>query len=269
MAELKGRRFGSLLGWPLALGAGFSGLLIWLLQTLSGAAAGSLPAPGRGASFAAALGFWLHSGWYALPVVLSVLFLSLAAAALLSGLVLFGPQPFETVLRRLHELGAAIPPLLLLMLWQLAENEPSRIGFIAAISSVFAVEIAQLLAERGRKLERSYVDRPEAVGARWQRFLKDSLVELRAQLATQAALVASAVFTLDAALSFFGLGVRGMPTWSSLIGTAARVGNVSATAVVLAFAGCFATVLGAYRLLSLEPDDAPPSRASSPPEAGR
>jgi ABC-type dipeptide/oligopeptide/nickel transport system permease subunit len=249
------RRSGSLLGWPLALGAGCSGFVVWLLQTVTGAALGTLEAPNREASFGAAFGFFLHAGAYALPVVLAVLFLSLVAGAALSGIVLFGPQPFEAVLRRLHELGAAIPPLLLLMLWRIAEPNPSRIGFIAALSCVFAVEIAQLLAETGRRLERTYDDRGEAVGARWQRFLTNSVVELRSQLATQAALVAGAVFALDAALSFIGLGVRGMPTWGSLIGAAAQLGNVAPSAVVLALGGCFATVIGAYRLLSIQSND--------------
>jgi ABC-type dipeptide/oligopeptide/nickel transport system permease subunit len=243
----------ALSGWPLALGAGVVGFLIWSLQTATGAASNQLATPGSSESLGAALVFWVHSGWYALPIVFAVLFASLVTGAALSGLVVFGPSPFGTLLARLNELGGAVPAVLVLMLWRVGGDTATRVGFVVLLSGLFAIEIAQLLSETGRRIERTTLAPDSTVAPRWRDLLQHSVHELRAQLATQAALVSSAVFGLDAALSFVGLGLDGMPTWGVVIGEAARSEDVATSVVALSLVGSLATVIGAHQLLSRSP----------------
>jgi hypothetical protein len=51
------------LGWPLALGAGTLGFLIWTLQAGTGALDSHATTPNADASLWEALGYWLHAGW--------------------------------------------------------------------------------------------------------------------------------------------------------------------------------------------------------------
>lgn len=238
------------LGGPLALALGTLGFLTWTLQAASGVLGRRSITPDAGGPLLDALGHWLYAGFISLPMVASVLFLSLSLGGLLSGLVIFGPYAVGTLFRRLHELGGAVPALLLLMLWRLGAKEATNVWFVLLLSGAFAIEIAQLLAETGWRLVRA--TRGLGWRARWNHFLAGSLQELHTQLASQAALVASAVFGLDAALAFVGLGLDGPPTWGSIIGELARGWRIAPTLALLTLASAFGTVVGAYRLIAFE-----------------
>lgn len=262
------RQLRRVLGWPLALGAGATGFLIWTLQAVSGALERRAPIPSADSSLFEALGFWLKASWFSLPMVLSVLFLALSVGALLSGLVIFGPHAVGTLFRRLHELGGAVPAVLLLMLWRLGSKEPTNVWFVLLLSGAFAIEIAQLLAETGREVVRAQVRRTghKSLRERWNHFIKGAVSELHWQLANQAALVASSVFGLDAALAFVGLGLDGAPTWGRVIGEVARGWRVAPTLAVLSLASAFGTVVGAYRLVAFDRNR---TRTSPEAEANR
>lgn len=253
-AERARTRLERVRGWPLALGAGTLGFSIWSLQAGSGALEGRAPTPGGDATLWVALGHWLHAAWFSLPMVLAVLFLSLSLGALLSGTVIFGPPAVGMVFRRLHELGGAVPTVLVLMLWRLGASPATSVGFVLIVSAMFAIEIAQMLADTGRRLERAEArpSRGRNWRARWDHFLTTSVYELRTQLTNQAALVASAVFGLDAALAFVGLGLEGAPTWGRILGDHARGWAIAPSLFILSLLGVLGTVVAAYRLIAAD-----------------
>lgn len=247
------RRLGVLSGWPVALGAGVVGSALWLAQAAQSSPVAAPVFPSPDASLGAALGFWLHSSAHSLPLVLAVLFASLVAGATLAGLAVFGPAAFSTLLTRLNELGGAVPAVLVLMLWRTGGASATRVGFVVILSGLFAVEVAQLLSETGKRVERKALDRGGPGLLPRRALLEHAIHELRAQLATRAALVSSAVFGLDAGLSFVGLGLDGVGTWGAVIGAAAGSERVHGAVVALSLASSVATVVFAYRLLSWQP----------------
>jgi ABC-type dipeptide/oligopeptide/nickel transport system permease subunit len=197
-------------------------------------------------------------------MVLSVLFLSLTLGAALAGLAIFQPRPFATLLRRLHELAGAVPALLLLMLWRMGDAQASLLGFVIVLSAPCAVEIARLLADTGQRLHPEMTTQGGPVRERWRRLLQNSVGQLRSQLATHAALVSSAAFGLDAALSFVDLGLSGAPSWGQIVGRAARAGNVAPASVALSLLGIFVTVACAHRLVAATRTTHPGEAASEP-----
>lgn len=258
-------RLRGLFGWPLALGAGLLGFLVVLFQTAAGAFLDKAPVPTALETVQGTLAFWFRAGLHSLPIVLAVLFLSLTLGVLLSALAIFVPSPFSTSLQRLHELGGAVPVLLLVMLWRLGDVQPSTLGFVLLVSSLSAVEIARMLADTGRRMQLGHLTsrNHRQRRTRWEQFARHSMHELRAQLATRAALVASVTFGLDAALGFIGLDLLGSPTWSNTLGLAATSKDVSPLLTCLCLGSVLLTVLGAYRLVAAGRVEASPASALS------
>jgi ABC-type dipeptide/oligopeptide/nickel transport system permease subunit len=232
----------------IALGLGALGFLALLLQA-TGDAPASSPLPAPSASLGTALQSWLWASFYALPMVASLLLLSVTVGVALAALSVYGPSLCEAVLRRAQELGGALPSLLILMLWRVGSDTPSILVFVLLLGALNGIELARLLSDSGRRMQISALtlDAERRDRADFRGFLRRARQQIHAQVAVQTALVTASMFGLDAALSFLDLGFHSVPTWGGLVGTAARTHAVAPVAVVLATLSMAATVLLIYR----------------------
>lgn len=231
----------------IALCLGAVGFVALLLQSAGGAHASSPPP--SSATLGAALQSWLWASFYALPMVASLLLLSVTVGVALAALSIYGPSLFETVLRRAQELGGALPSLLILMLWRVGSDKPSILVFVLLLGALNGIELARLLSDSGRRMQLSALtlEAERRDRADFRGFLRRARQQIHAQVAVQTALVTASMFGLDAALSFLDLGFHSVPTWGGLVGAAARTHAVAPVTVILTTLSMAATVLIIYR----------------------
>lgn len=196
--------------------------------------------------------WWLYSSRKVLFLVGGVLLLSVPLGALLGALAAFAAPVYRATLARLVELSGALPALILLGLWRLAQDDPSYLGMIAVLGALTLVQIAHLVTQRTQTLrQRDHLESARALGATpWHLFAVYILPQLRSTLTIAGAFGAAWVIVLEAALTFVGLGVPNAQTWGSVLGDVVRLRSWSPAAVLALFSIC-AVSLSCFALGSM------------------
>ncbi len=149
-----------------------------------------------------------------------------------------GPRWLRGSLTRAVELTGALPNIILLGLWRVASETPNLTALLAILAALKAVETARVVAEHSARLRsQRYVEAARVLGSSSARvFRVHILPKLVPTLAVSTGATASYVVGLEGALSYVGLGPADIVSWGSLLGLAARDGDVpvalAATCVV-------------------------------------
>lgn len=168
--------------------------------------------------------WWLYGSRQVLFLIGGVLLISVPLGALLGVFAAFASPIYRAALARLVELSGALPALVLLGLWSLAQPDPSYLGMLGVLAALKLVQIANLVANRAQLLrQREHLESARALGGtRWHLMAVHVLPHLWSTLTIASALAAAWVVSLEAALSFVGLGAPNAHTWGSVLGDVAR-----------------------------------------------
>jgi ABC-type dipeptide/oligopeptide/nickel transport system permease subunit len=186
-----------------------------------------------------------------------VMLLALVSGLAGGALAGFGPRVADALLARAVELTSALPTLVLIAIVDNVEPLPRALSLVLVIALVRAVRIARLV--RGQILclsQEQFVLAARASGASSARIVSRHLgPHLLGVALVEAAFTAAAVVSLEAALSFVGLGLPSeLAGWGSLIGElAASRESQSALALPL---GAIALTTAALWLVADAADDA-------------
>ncbi len=195
---------------------------------------------------------WLLATRVVLLQVVSVVLLSLPVGALLGVTSALGPKPLDSALMRAVELAGALPGLIIVGLWRVGSDSPTMPGFIAIVSVLKAIEVARLVSEHTTaERQREHVAAARALGTRPGRIFRvHVLPRLYPPLVIEAGTIAAYTVGLEAAASFINLGPRDVTTWGSLLGQAARGGDIPDSLVWACLFSLTATTLALHALAS-------------------
>jgi peptide/nickel transport system permease protein len=173
------------------------------------------------------LAFWLQGCRFALFTVATVVSIALALGLLLGGFAALGPDPLDAVLARAVELGGILPTVIVVALVRVMEPVPVLAGFIGVLALLRGLEIARIVRTVTLQLSGAdFVLAARALGASETRIFIVHILPHAAGAATVSAVFAAAtVLTLEAALSFLGLGAAHYPSWGAALGELARAGR--------------------------------------------
>lgn len=164
--------------------------------------------------------WWVVSTRNATLAVVAVLILALLIGTAVGAFAAFGPKFFSALLARLVELSGALPSLIVVGLWRIAEPNPNWQGFVLVVGLLKSIETARLIStETSRVSSQEFVAAARALGAsRSHVFLQHVTPHLLPALVVSLALTAASVVGLEAALSFIGLGIPGSSSWGASLG---------------------------------------------------
>ncbi len=189
----------------------------------------------------------IHGARVSLAVGALATLVSLGIGVLAGGLAALAPSPLSTVVLGFTDFALALPRVVLLLLLA-ALWEPSALLVILTLGFTGWMPIARLVyAETSSLLGRPYLTAGQALGGgRRHLFLRHVLPNAAPSLLAAVTLGVGNAITLEAGLSFLGLGVQPpTPSWGSLIASgretvvnAPWVGLAPGLALVLVVVAC-------------------------------
>lgn len=197
----------------------------------------------------------VHGARSVVVTSLAVLLFAVVAGVALGAWAGQGPPLPDALLGRAIELGGALPTLVLLALLRAGSVIPSWLGFVAVLAVLRSLEVARLV--RGEVLRvcgTDYVTAARALGGSSFGIVRRHLLpHLMGPVLISAAFTAASVVSLEAALTFLGLGLPAdLPSWGSLLGQARQ--GLSPLGIFLSIAAIVTTTLSLYVLAELLDD---------------
>jgi peptide/nickel transport system permease protein len=161
----------------------------------------------------------MHGAWYALATSAIGIFVGLAIGASLGMIAGYARGWVDTVIMRLVDISFALPAMLLALALA-ALTGPSFQSVIIVVAFVLWAYFArQVRAEVLSIRERDFIARAQVAGtSHLQIIIRHILPNVTNTIVVLATLQVGIVITLEASLSFLGIGIpRPTPTWGLLI----------------------------------------------------
>jgi ABC-type dipeptide/oligopeptide/nickel transport system permease subunit len=181
-----------------------------------------------------------------LLVTLGVLGLALPSA-LVFGLLAGGLRLFDALLARLVELTGALPTLIMIAVCRALGEPSSVLALLLPLALVRAVHMARLVrSEVLRVTSVDFVTGARAIGASPLAVLGRHVApHVLSPLLVSAAFTAAAVVSLEAALSFVGLGLPYGASWGALLAEVRGPAVLLPVCAVVVTSGAFYVVADA------------------------
>jgi peptide/nickel transport system permease protein len=161
----------------------------------------------------------MHGAWYALATSAIGIFVGLAIGSTLGMIAGYAGGWLETVIMRLVDISFALPAMLLALALATLTGPSFRSVIIVVAFVLWAYFARQVRAEVLSIRERDYIARAQVAGTSHLKILvRHVLPNVLNTVVVLATLQVGIVITLEASLSFLGIGIpRPTPTWGLLV----------------------------------------------------